>query len=338
MEEQIMYNEKPFVWILDDEWEQHELELRRYKEEGYEAKVTRIHELKDDILTYGPIADGVVAQVGFPCGEEIINQLENCKVIAVSGVGFNHVDLEAAAERGIYVSNVPDYCMDEVSDHTIAMLLYWMRRLPHFQKEVQKNRSWDPLCITDIRRIRDVTVGLLGFGRIARKVAEKIQVFGARVIAHDAYVDDSVFKEYGVEAVSLDKLLHESEFLSLHVPLTPETENILNEESFKKLPKNAFIVNTCRGGIINEKDLENAIKSGHIGGAALDVLTEEPPNFDHPLIHMDEVLITPHSAYNSIESLQTLRNRTCDIVIEGVETGKLLESLNGKSIKEKIER
>src|SRR5699024_11613731 len=326
-------NGKPFVWILDDEWEQHDLELKRYEEAGYEVKVTRSHELEHDLFKYAAIADGVVAQVGFPCGKEIINALENCKVIAISGVGFNHVDLEAATERGIYVSNVPDYCMDEVSDHTIAMLLYWMRRLSRFQSEVQKDRSWDPLCISDIHRISDVTVGLLGLGRIARKVAEKLQVFGARVIAHDAYVDDAVFRKYNVESVSLDKLLNESQFLSLHVPLTPDTENILDEVNLKKLPKNAFIVNTCRGGIINEKDLENAIKSGHIAGAALDVLAQEPPNFDHPLIHMEKVLITPHSAYNSIESLQTLRHRSCDIVIEGIENGKLIHSINRETIK-----
>ncbi|WP_068675484.1 C-terminal binding protein [Oceanobacillus sp. Castelsardo] len=333
-----MSNKRPLVWILDDEWENHEVEMQRYDDAGYDVKITRIQELEKDLPVYGPIANGVVAQIGFPCGKKVIDVLDNCRVIAISGVGFNHVDIEAAADKGIYVSNVPDYCMDEVSDHTVALLLHWMRRLTPFHKDVRENRKWDPLNITNIRRTRNVTVGLLGFGRIARKVAEKLQAFGCRIIAHDKYVDVETFRKLNVECVSFDTLLEESEFLSLHVPLTPETKHIINEESFKKLPKGAYIVNTCRGGIINENDLVQAIRLGYISGAGLDVLEQEPPNFDNPLIHMDEVLITPHSSYNSVESILELRNRTCDLIIEGVETGELQQSLNGKEIENKITR
>jgi len=327
-----MLNDKPFVWILDDEFQDHNIEFDRYEKAGYEYKVTRSHELEEDLKKYAKIADGVVAQIGFPCGKNIIDKFESCKVIAISGVGYNHVDLKAATQKGIYVSNVPDYCVDEVTDHTLSMILYWARRLAYFHDSVTKEKKWDPLFISDIRNLRTSTIGLLGFGRMAKTVASKLKVFGSRIIAHDNYVDKKDFDELGVESVSLDELLRESHFLSLHVPLTKETENLLNKENLMKLPKNSFIVNTCRGGIINESDLVELLNNGHIGGVALDVLEQEPPDFDNPLLYLDNALITPHSAYNSIEALPALKNITCDIIIEGIETGRLKKSLNGHEI------
>src|SRR5699024_1394492 len=167
---------------------------------------------------------------------------------------------------------------------------------------------------------------------MARTVAKKLLPFGTKIIAHDSYVDRKEFDELGVESVSLDKLLSNSHFLSLHVPLTDKTENLLNKNNLKKMPKNSFIINTCREGIINEPDLVELLEDGHIGGAALDVLEKEPPDFNNPLLYLNNVLITPHSAYNSIEALPSLKNITCDIVIEGIETKKLEKSLNGHLI------
>lgn len=312
-----MKNGKPLVWILDDEWNNHDVELSIYARNEFEVKITRSKTLAEDMLEYAPYADGVVAQVGFPCDANLIEQLASCKVIAVSGVGFNHVDVKAANEKGIPVATVPDYCVDEVSDHTLMLFLAVTRRLRYFNENV-RNGKWDPLATPPIHRLSRQTVGLLGFGRIARKVAQKLKPFGVRLIAHDLYVADEVFEEYGVEPVSLDGLFKQSNVLSLHIPLTEQTKRIVNYERLLSMPKGAFIINTCRGGTIDEDGLIKSIKEEHISGAALDVLETEPPELGYELLHMDEVLITPHSAYISEESVVELKEKTCQAIIDGV--------------------
>ncbi|KMY56125.1 hypothetical protein AC623_08585 [Bacillus sp. FJAT-27231] len=294
------------------------MEKRIYQQYGFELKVTRSDTLERDSLSYAPYAVGVVAQVGFPCGQDLIEKLHSCKIIAVPGVGYNHIDVEAAARRGISVSNVPDYCVEEVSDHTIALILAMTRRLFAYHHQVKKGK-WDPLDTQPIHRFSERTVGLLGFGRIARMVATKLKPFGVRILAYDEYVFDEIFDLYGVTPVSLIELLQLSNILSLHAPLTPQTKNLLSYEQLKLMPKGAIIINTCRGGIINETDLQKLIKEGHIAGAGLDVLEKEPPQQDHPLLSMSEVIVTPHASYVSEESLVELRERTIQAIINGVQ-------------------
>ncbi|MEI3614088.1 C-terminal binding protein [Pseudogracilibacillus sp. SO30301A] len=313
-----MENQNIKVWILDDEWFTHELEEEIYTKHGIEFKVTRSESLQEDFQSFGKHADGIVAQVGFDFGKDYISKLTNCKIIASSGVGFNHIDLKAAKKKGIYVTNMADYCIGEVSDHTIALALVVVRRLRAYNEQV-RNGEWDPLDTLPIHRLKGRTVGLLGFGRIAKEVARKFKVFGVQVIAHDKFVPEEVFSELGVESVTLDELLERSNILSLHVPLTKETEGLINYERMKQLQKGSFIINTCRGAIINEADLTRAIEEGHIAGAGLDVLVEEPPNKDLELLHLDEVYVTPHSSYVSVESEYELRSRTCLNVIRAIE-------------------
>jgi D-3-phosphoglycerate dehydrogenase / 2-oxoglutarate reductase len=322
-----MKNGKKLVWILDDEWNDHRLEETIFRKYGFEMKVSKSEALEDDILQYAPYADGLVAQVGFPCGANLIEQLSVCKVIAISGVGFNHVDIEAASRQGIVVANVPDYCMEEVSDHTIALILSVSRRITSYQKTVKQGK-WDPLDTLPIYRFKNRNVGLLGFGRIARKVAEKLKGFGVLIYAHDEYVSADTFRDYGIISVTLDELLSRSHILSLHVPLTPQTSELLNYERMRMMPEGAIIINTCRGGIIREQDLKALIEEGHLAGAGLDVLTTEPPSGNHPFMTMDEVLITPHSSYVSEESIKELKERTCFIIMDAVNNRKLSHSLN----------
>ena len=313
-----MENRNIKVWILDDEWFTHELEEEIYTEHGIDFKVTKSDSLEEDFQSFGKHADGIVAQVGFEFGKEYISQLTKCKIIASSGVGFNHIDLDAANKKGIYVTNMADYCIGEVSDHTIALALVVIRRLRAYNNQVRKG-GWDPLDTLPIHRLQERTVGLLGFGRIAKEVAKKFKVFGVHVIAHDKFVPEEAFTEHGVESVTLDELLERSNILSLHVPLTKETEGLINYGRLKQLQKGSFIINTCRGAIINEADLTRVIKEGHIAGAGLDVLMEEPPNKELELLHMDEVYVTPHSSYVSIESEYELRSRTCLNIIRAIE-------------------
>jgi D-3-phosphoglycerate dehydrogenase len=319
----VMENQSMKVWILDDEWFTHELEEEIYTNQGIEFKVTRSSSVQEDFESFGKHADGIVAQVGFECGEDIISRLTKCKIIASSGVGFNHIDMDAAAKKGIFVTNLADYCIGEVSDHTVALALVTIRRLRAYNDQVRKG-GWDPLDTLPIHRLQGRTIGLLGFGRIAKEVAKKFKVFGVRVIAHDTYVPEEVFVENGVESVTLDELLERSNILSLHVPLTEETEGLVDYKRMKKMQKGSFIINTCRGAIINEDDLTRVIKEGHIAGAGLDVLIDEPPNKDSELLHLDEVYITPHSSYVSVESEHELRSRTCLNVINAMN-GKIPE-------------
>ncbi|MDU2241946.1 MAG: C-terminal binding protein [Paenibacillus sp.] len=322
-----MKNGRQLVWILDDEWFDHTIERHIYEKNGFDVHVTRSENLEKDIPLYAPYADGVVAQIGFPCGKDLIERLSSCKAIAISGVGYNHVDIEAASNKGIIVSNVPDYCTEEVSDHTIALMFAVTRRLIAYRNQVRSGK-WDPLDTEPIHRFRNRTIGLLGFGRIARLVAKKLSGFGVKLIAHDDYVPKQTFEEYGITPVTLEELLRSSHILSLHVPLLPETANLLHYDRLKTMPEGSFIVNTCRGGIINESDLKVLIEEGHIAGVGLDVLEVEPPSADHPLLQMEEVLITPHSSYISIESVRELRERTCSIIIDSVKGRKLAYSIN----------
>ncbi|OIK17143.1 hypothetical protein BIV60_01050 [Bacillus sp. MUM 116] len=323
---------KLLVWILDDEWNDHHLEKNMYQHYNIEVKVTRSETLEEDLPIYAPIADGVVAQVGFQCSAEIIEKLDSCKVISIPGVGYNHVDMEAATKKGIAVSHVPDYCAEEVSDHTVALILAVTRRLSAYSRKVRAGK-WDPLDTKPIHRFSTRTVGLIGFGRIARMVADKLKPFGVQILAHDEYISEESIRNQGAIPVSLDELLEQSNIISLHVPLTPETRNLINYERLKKLPKGAFVINTCRGGVLNENDLQRTIEEGHIAGAGLDVLEQEPPASDYSLLTMEECLITPHSSYFSEESITELRTRTTQAAIDGVLGNDLPYALNLKKIK-----
>ncbi|WP_026573292.1 C-terminal binding protein [Bacillus sp. UNC438CL73TsuS30] len=323
---------KHLVWILDDEWNDHHLEMKMYQQHNIEVKVTRSETLEEDLPIYAPIADAVVAQVGFHCRANIIEKLNSCKVISIPGVGYNHVDVDAATKKGIVVSHVPDYCAEEVSDHTVALILAVTRRLSAYSRKVREGK-WDPLDTQPIHRFSSRTIGLIGFGRIARMVADKLKAFGVRILAHDEYISEESIRMQGAVPVSLNELLIQSNIISLHVPLTPETHNLINYERLKMLPKGSFVVNTCRGGVLNENDLQKAIEEGHIAGAGLDVLEQEPPAPDYSLLTMEGCLITPHSSYFSEESITELRTRTTQAAIDGVLGNHLPYALNLKKIK-----
>lgn len=318
---------KPLIWILNDVWEDHDYEIARLNKENYEVKVTRLKDFDADSKKYSGSASVVMFQVGFIVDKALIDTLDNCKAIIALGMGYQNVDMEAAGNKGIYVTNIPDYCIEEVSDHTVAMMLSGMRRLSDYG-DVVKSGSWDSFAVSGVKPIGSLTVGLLGFGRISKRVAEKLKPFGAKIIAHDAFISREIFDEYEVESVSFEALMQRSDHLSLHVPLTEDTKHIINADSLKLMQDGSFIINTCRGGIIKEDDLIQAIESGKVAGAALDVLEQEPPDFSDSLLNKKEVLITPHAAYYSDEALKNLRVKACDKVIEAMTTGKIGTALN----------
>ena len=243
---------------------------------------------------------------------DMIRQMKKVRIISRFGIGVDNVDLDAATQKGIVVTKVPDYCIDEVSDHAMALLLSAVRKIPMATDQVHGG-TWKMPNFVPIHRLRGSVLGLVGFGRIPQLVAPKAKAFGMRVIAFDPYVPPEVFQNLGVERVELDELLTISDYVSIHSPLTPETKGMFNEAAFKKMKKGSYVVNTARGPVIDEAALAAAIDSGHIAGAALDVMTTEPPT-GSPLIGERNVIITPHTSFYSEESLVELQTKAAQEV------------------------
>lgn len=241
----------------------------------------------------------------------VIGELKRCKVIARYGIGVDNVDLAAATRAGIVVTNVPDYCVDEVSDHGLAMLLGLARRVVAADQAV-KGGAWDVVAHKGIRRLRGQTLGLLGFGKIARALAAKAQAFGMKVVAVDPFVDASAMARVHVRAVDMDTLLAESDAISVHVPLSPETRGIIGERALTRMKPTAYLINTSRGGLVDEQALAAALMAGRLAGAALDVMEKEPPPPDHPLRKAPNVILTPHLAFYSQEAVVELQTKVAE--------------------------
>jgi len=261
----------------------------------------------EEVLAVARDADALISQYA-PITREVIYELKNCKAIGRYGIGVDNIDVQAATERSIAVINVPSYCEEEVSDHTLAFILAWARKIAHYNAEIRQG-VWDWKSGRPIRRLQGQTLGLLGFGKIARLVAKKAKCFGFKVIAYDPYVPNEAFEEIGVEKAEFDQLLKESDFLSIHLPLTINTYHIINADALAKMKPTACLINTSRGGVIDEKALINALKENRIAGACLDVTDPEPPARDNPLLSMPQVLLSPHAAWYSEESQKDLRKK-----------------------------
>jgi D-3-phosphoglycerate dehydrogenase / 2-oxoglutarate reductase len=261
----------------------------------------------DDILAVAKDADAVLVTYA-KLTREVLSQFTRCKAIGRFGLGVDNIDLPTAKEKGIAVNYVPDYCIREVSDHAMALLLSLIRKVPLSNKLVQSGR-WEMPAVVPIRRIEGTVLGLIGFGHIPRLVAPKAQAFGIKVIAHDPFAKPEIFKAANVESVDLDTLFKTSDYVSVHAPLLPATRGMMNAAAFAKMKKGAYVVNTARGPLIDEPALIAALDSGQIGGAGLDVVATEPLAKDSPLVGRDNVIISPHTAFYSIEALNELQTK-----------------------------
>ena len=261
----------------------------------------------DDILAVARDADAILVTYAKLPGD-LLRQLTRCKAIGRFGLGVDNIDIPAAAELGITVTYVPDYCMHEVSDHAMALLLALARKIPLSNKLVQAGR-WDMPAVVPIHRLAGRVLGLVGFGNIPRALAPKAKAFGLRVVTHDPYVPQQALAAAGVESVSFDRLLEISDFVSIHAPLMPATRGLFNAEVFRKMKTGALLINTARGPLVDEDALVSALDSGRLGGAALDVVAVEPLPRDSRLIGRDNVILTPHTAFYSVEALNELQTK-----------------------------
>jgi len=261
----------------------------------------------NDILAVARDADAILVTYAKLPGE-LLRQLTRCKAIGRFGLGVDNIDLAAAKALGIAVNYVPDYCLREVSDHAMALLLALARKVTLANKLVQSGR-WEVPPLVPLRRLEGQVLGLIGFGNIPRMLAPKAKAFGLKVLAHDPYVAKETLNAAGVEDVSFDNLLARADFISVHVPLLPATRGLMNAAAFAKMKKGACLINTARGPLVDEAALVAALDSGHLGGAALDVVTTEPLPKDSPLPGRDNVILTPHTAFYSVEALEELQSK-----------------------------
>lgn len=250
-----------------------------------------------------------------PIPTEVTRSLGGCRIIARYGIGLDTIDVAAATEVGIVVTNVPDYCIDEVSDHALALIMALGRGVVRLDRRVHLG-SWSPVDAAPLHRLRGRVLGLVGFGRIARTLAAKASAIGFRILAFDPFLPDGTITDGGAEPCDLETLLARSDVISLHAPLTDETHHMIGADELVVVPDGAVLVNTSRGGLVDLDALREALASGHLGGVALDVLETEPPEPDDPLLSRDDVIITPHAAFYSVESMAELQRKAAEQVLD----------------------
>lgn len=255
-------------------------------------------------------ADVVVVQFA-PITRKVIESMKHCRLIVRYAIGVDNIDIPAATERGIWVANVPDYGIDEVSTHAIALLLAASRKLIPLANSV-KEGEWNYTPVKPVFRLCGKTLGLVGFGRIPMMVAEKMAGFGLKIQCFDPYVSADKMREKGVEQVDLDMLLRTSDFISLHCPLTDSTKHMINREAFAKMKPTAVLINTARGPVVEEAALIEALQQGKIFAAGIDVVEKEPIDVNNPLLHMDNVIVTPHTAWYSEDAIRTLQRSVAE--------------------------
>ena len=287
---------------------------------GLPAEVDDLRGLSDDeVMARAAEAEGILLGARFQFGADRISQLRRCRVIVRYGVGVDNVDLERSAAAGIVVSYVPDYCVEEVSNHALALLLSLHRQLIPYDRRAREGRNG---IDTDrpITRFSELTLGIVGFGRIGRELGRKARAFGVSVAAFDPAVPAAELEAQDVRPVSLDELLGTSDAVSLHLPLNPSTRGLLGAERLASMRPGAFVINVGRGGLIDEVALAEALTSGKLGGAGLDVTSTEPLPLDHPLLSAPNVILTPHVAWYSTgaqRELQTKAAQQVECVLSG---------------------
>jgi D-3-phosphoglycerate dehydrogenase len=272
----------------------------------------RLHQAKseEDVIAVARDADAIILQYA-PITGRVLDGLPRCRIAVRYGVGVDTVDLAAATERGVMVANVPDYCIEEVSDHAIAMLLSLWRGVTTYDRAI-RNGTWSTTERQPMPRLAGRVLGVIGVGRIGAQAARKAAGVGMRVIGYDPYLSSL---PAGIQKVTLDELLQQADAVSLHMPLTAESRHLINEAALRKMKPSALLINTARGGIVDTAALIRALREGWIAGAALDVLEQEPVPRDSPLLSVPNVIVNPHASWYSDESVPELKRKTAEIAV-----------------------
>lgn len=263
---------------------------------------------------------------------EVIENLAHCRMIIRYAIGVDNIDLAAASERGIPVVNVPDYGIDEVSTYAVTLLLCAARKIPQTIDMIRR-AEWNYAITKPMYRTAGKTVGLIGFGRIPRAVAKKLSGFDMQILAYDPFVPEESAKELGVKLVSFEELVCQSDYISVHCPLTAQTHHIVNEDVLRAMKKTAFLINTSRGATVDTEALYHACRDGEIAGAAIDVTEQEPLPAGSPLRTLNNLIITPHIAWYTEEAIATLKEKLAQEIIRVYEGGQPVNIVNRNSLK-----
>lgn len=310
------------VVVTDLGYQTYDYEKNVLKEIGVVPELANAH-TEDEVIKACKDADGILNRTA-PMTAKVIGALAKCKVIARYGVGVDNVDIAAATAKGIAVCNVPNYCNDEVSTLAVALMLALARKVVSHDKAVRAG-AWDIGSKDPIYRTAGKTLGLLGFGRIARTVAKKMAGFDVKVIAYDPFVTPEQGREAGVDMVEMETVLKNADFISIHAPMTTNTKHMINAKTLALMKPTAYLVNTSRGGLIDTAALVQALEGKKIAGAGLDVYEVEPLPMDNPLRRLDNIILTDHAGWYSEESIVELQTRTA-MAVAAVLSGKKPES------------
>ena len=294
--------------------------------EGLGAQVVLFAGTHDDFLEAAIDADAIL-NADFQITARIVASLRCCRVISRFGIGVDNIDVDAATARGIPVANVPDFCTEEVANRALTLLLACASQLLQLDRRVREG-EWRGGELPDTVQIEGQILGLIGFGRIARAVARRGRAFGMKVIAHDPYLTPSAIEQEGASAASFEEVLSRSDILSLHAPLTPETHHLINAAALRLVKPSAILINCARGGLIDEQVLVDALRERRLARAGLEVLESEPPRRDNPLVTMDQVVFTPHSAAHTKKALQRVREAAVDAVVRVLKGERPLHVVN----------
>ena len=260
----------------------------------------------------------------------VIESMPKCRIIARLGIGYDNVDHVAAADKGIPVTNVPGFCTEEVANHTIALLLACHRKIALLDGEIRQG-IWEQNHALPARRLSTQCLGLIGFGAIGQKVASRAAALGLQVCYFDPYAAKAK-SSLAIECVeTLEELLRKSDFVSLHLPLTEESHHLIDRSAFAEMKPGAILINTSRGSVVEEGALIEALETEQISGAALDVLEQEPPSPENPLVRMQNVVLSPHCAAHTYDALDELRIRAVEEVVRAFRGEPLKHIVNGVS-------
>ncbi len=306
------------VLLTDYAWPDLEIERSILREAGAELVVAE----KNDPESLAQLAADCEAIMTnwAKVPESIIAAAPRCKIIARLGIGLDNIDLAAATRRGIVVTNVPDYCVIEVAEHALALLLAFSRKVTFYHQETKSGR-YNLQAGPTLRRIEGQTLGIIGLGNIGRRLAEKAVSLRLHVLTTGRTTKSHQELPPGVTWCEREELLSHSDYISLHLPLTPETKHLIGAAQFAKMKPSAYLINTARGGLIDHAALAAALQSGRLAGAALDVQEPEPPDLSQPPFNDPRVIVTPHAAFVSVESLENLRSRTARQVATRLQGG-----------------
>ena len=306
------------ILITDYDFKDLDLEFELYRDAGIEI-VTAQCKTEDDVIAAAAGCLGLLVQYA-PIGARVFAARPEIRIVSRCGAGYDTINTADAKKHGVWVANSPDYGVGEVATHALAMTLTLLRHIAFYDRDVRAGH-WHYTSPGTMRRVSNMTLGILGLGRIGKRMAHIGRNCFRRVIACDPYIIDGDFPAY-VERVDLSNLFRESDAISLHVPLTDETRAMVGSALLKLMRRGSVLVNTARGAVVNIDDLLAAFDAGTLDGAALDVLPVEPPAPGHPILKHPRVLLTPHSAFYSVEAEKELRRKAAQNLIDWARSGR----------------